>query len=178
MMLLGFMQQAARGGVTPALHNIANAYAEGLGVDQSDRNALLFYEAAVEAGDPSAKFTLGTWLYAGKGGLTIDKERSFQLQLEAANAGHPLAMFNTGAAYMEGSGVKSDLAAAVEWFERAAERNILQAAINASNMYRLGDGVTKDLRKARSLLANFEHSGDELCLELIKHIDSLMEEES
>ena len=49
---------AAKGGITPALHNIGNCYAYGKGTKQSDYNAILFYEAAVEAGDPSAMFTL------------------------------------------------------------------------------------------------------------------------
>ena len=86
----------------PALHNLGNCYASGRGVPQSDQIALRYYEAAAETGDPFSKFTLGTWLYTGRGTGAPDRARSFQLQLEAANEGHPIAMFNIGTIYMAG----------------------------------------------------------------------------
>ena len=92
------------GGVQPALHNIANCYAQGRGVAQNDHLAFLYYEAGAEAGDPFAKFTLGSWLFTGRGrdGSPPDTKKGFQWQLEAAGEGHPIAMFNIGVMYMSG----------------------------------------------------------------------------
>lgn len=88
----------------PALHNIANCYAIGRGVAQDDKLAFLYYEGGAEAGDPFAKFTLGTWLLTGRGrnGSLPDKMKAFQWQLEAANEGHPVAMFNIGVMFLSG----------------------------------------------------------------------------
>lgn len=95
----------------PAVHNIANCYAQGRGVAQDDRLALLYYEAGAEAGDPSAKFTLGNWLSTGRGKTDSqpDKAKAFQWQLEAAGEGHPIAMFNIGTMYLSGEVVQSYL---------------------------------------------------------------------
>ncbi|KAJ1400316.1 hypothetical protein B484DRAFT_339236 [Ochromonadaceae sp. CCMP2298] len=170
-----YFQKSARGGITPALHNLANAYASGLGVTADPTKALLYYEGAAEAGDPFAKFTLGTWLYHGRGGLQVDKVRAFQLQREAAEAGHPGAMFNTGAALMEGVAVGKDLPGAAEWFEKAMGRNIVQAAVNLGNMHRHGEGVPRDLRKALEIFCSFAEN--EVCVQLALDTEQQMEEE-
>jgi TPR repeat protein len=172
-----YFQQSARGGITPALHNLGNAYASGLGTPADPTKALLYYEGAVEAGDPFAKFTLGTWLYHGRGELVIDKVRAFQLQKEAAEEGHPGAMFNTGAALMEGSVVEKDLLGAAGWFEKAMDRNVIQGAVNLGNMHRHGAGVPRDLRKALEIFCRFA-SDNEVCAQLALDTEQQIEEES
>jgi len=148
--------------VVPAIHNLANAYATGQGVEQSDPKALKMYELAVELGDPAAKFTLGIWLYKGRA-VEMNKARAFQLQLEAAQAGHPVAMFNTGAAHMEGTAVQRDFQVAALWFEKAAERGLPEAAVNLVSLYRKGMGgdepgaIKKDLHKALEVFRKYSH---------------------
>ncbi len=56
------IQVAASHDVMPALYNIANAYASGRGVEQSDKQAIKFYNASIAAGDRDGMFTLGAWL--------------------------------------------------------------------------------------------------------------------
>lgn len=145
----------------PAVHNLANAYALGQGVEQSDEKAAHFYETAANCGDPAAKFTLGTWLYKGKG-KPEDKKRSFQLQLEAAQAGHAVAMFNTGCAYLEGLVVDTNYKEGAEWFEKSVQIGFPEAAVNLAMLYRTGLGqgstaVPKDLDKALEVLKKFAH---------------------
>ena len=77
------------GGVVPAIHNLANSYADGVGVTQSDANAYELYNTAIEFGDPSAMFTLGTWLYKGRH-VPKDWVKSHDLQLRAGK-GHGVA---------------------------------------------------------------------------------------
>ena len=134
------------------MYNIANAYAYGRGVKASDHNALLYYEGASEAGDPMAQFTLGLWYYQGKGGLNADVKKSFQLQLQAAQQGHPAAMFNVGTAYLVGDGIGKDVSEAVEWLEKAGQVGIVEARLNLAKVYMDGAGVDKDLHKAKQYL--------------------------
>ena len=56
----------AQNGVSPALYNIGNLYAEGKGADQDEDEALSWYEKAAAAGDPQANFTLGSWHCQGR----------------------------------------------------------------------------------------------------------------
>jgi len=160
------MNQAAKKGVLPALHNIANCYSAGRGVKQSDHNAQLYYSAAAEAGDPAAKFTLGTWIVQGRGGLGKDMERAFALQLEAAQAGHLPASFNVGCHLMTGQGCEKSPEEAAGWFEKAADGGIMQACVNLANMYRDGNGVEKNLTRARNLFGRFAVT-DENCRNMV-----------
>jgi len=149
---------AAKGGVMPALHNIANAYAAGRGVKQSDYNAMLYYQAAADAGDPHAMFSLAGWLHTGRateGGKKFP-EKAFQYNLQAAHLGHPAAMFNVGAAFMSGigTGEGKDYVKAAGWFEKASYEGtgrIVEASINLGNMYRQGLGVPRDQEKAKAI---------------------------
>lgn len=169
---------AAKGGVLPALHNIANAYASGRGVKQSDYNAMLYYQAAADAGDPHAKFSLAGWLHIGRGTPQGQKfpEKAFAYNLEAAQAGHPAAMFNVGAAFMSGAatGEGKNYMKAAGWFEKASYEGtgrIVEASINLGNMYHQGLGVTRDRARAKAIFlrcAGF----NEVCAKLVAEIDA------
>jgi len=162
---------AAKGGILPALHNVANCYANGRGVKQSDHNALLYYNAGADAGDPSSKYTLATWLVKGtRGGVVKDEARAFQLQCEAAQMGHPAAAFNVGAHFMAGQGVEKDFTKAAEWFEKASEMGIIEAGMNLANMYRDGLGVPKDLLKSKALFEKYAGK-NELAAALLMNVE-------
>lgn len=172
-----YYKKAALGGVQPALHNLANAYAAGRGVKQSDHNALLYYEAASESGDPLAHFTLGLWYYHGRGGLTPDPKKSFTLQSQAAEVGHPAAMFNVGTAYLTGDGIEKDFVLAVEWLEKAAKANVLEARFNLAKVYMDGPpGIDRDWVKAKSYVAEIADR-HEIAKMLLEEIESRMKEE-
>ena len=159
----GHFKAAARAGVLPALHNLANAYAAGRGVKQSDHNALLYYQAGADAGDPHAMFSLASWLHTGRGAADGKKqpERAFELNLAAARKGHPAAMFNVGAAFMSGVGTGSegkDMGKAAGWFEKASFEGtgrLAEASLNLGNMYRAGlvPGAGRDLVRAKAIFA-------------------------
>ena len=55
--------KAAKLGVVPACYYVANCYATGRGVPQSDTNALQFYEAGALVGDPSSKCNSSWHIY-------------------------------------------------------------------------------------------------------------------
>lgn len=118
---------------------------------QDLKRAIAFFEAAVEVEDPYACFTLGQWYYHGKGGLTPDKSKAFELQLKAANKGHPFAMFNVGTALLTGDGVTLNHSQAEEWLRKAHDANVVYASLNLAKMYMDGVGVNKDLLEAKSI---------------------------
>jgi TPR repeat protein len=152
------------------LYNLGNAYTAGTGVQVDIGKAISFYEAAIKTGDPDSKFTLGTWLYKGIHGVAVDKTRSFQLHLEAADAGHAYAMFNIGAAYMEGAVVTQDFQTAAIWFEKAADKGVIEANLNLGKLHRTGMGVPRDLHKAVEIFARFadRHELSAQIVELVK----------
>ena len=163
-------QLAAKGGIAPALHNIANCYAAGRGTKQSDHNAVMFYEAAIEAGDPSSMFALATWRKIGRF-VAKDPKIAHELSLRAANLGHPGAMFNVGCNYMSGQHVdQKDLVMAAEWFEKSANKGFIHAAMNLGKMYYEGTGVSRDLLKAKQILEPFAERSD-LCRQSVEIIN-------
>ena len=101
-------------------------------------------------------FTLGTWHYRGKAGLEVNKVKSFELQLEAAKLGHPMASYNVGSAYLMGDGVDKNERLAVVWLERAVTFKIPAAVMNLGNMYRFGVGVERNLDKAVEVFSNLK----------------------
>ena len=65
----------------------------------------------------------------------------------------------------------------MEWFEKAAAVNVVEAAVNVGNMYRLGVGVEKDLRKALSFFKSFA-SRNELCHSLADEVEKELQSPS
>lgn len=144
-------QKASLGGIIQSLYNIGNAYAEGKGVTQDFQKAVKYYEIAVEVEDPSACFTLGQWYYHGKGGLSINKEKAFELQLKAAEKGHPFAMFNVGTAYLTSDGVTQDYSEAEKWLRKAHNARVTYASLNLAKMFMDGVGVRRDFEEAKAI---------------------------
>ncbi len=154
------------------MHNIGNCYADGKGVKQSDKNALLYYQAADEAGDHFASFTLGTWYYSGRGGLEVNKEKAFELQLKAAQRGHPGAMFNVGTALLTGEGTAKDKENAIKWLQYAADAGVVAARLNLAKVFMEGDANSRRLDDAIKILEPIVEK-NEIANELLKEIELL-----
>ena len=70
---------------------------------------------------------------------------------EAVRKGDPLALFEIGARYTDGRGVKVDLAEAAKWYALAAEKGLAPAEYRLANFYEKGTGVTRDIARATAL---------------------------
>ncbi len=68
---------------------------------------------------------------------------------DSARGGDALALFEIGARYTEGRGVKADLATAAKWYTQAADKGFAPAQYRIANLYEKGTGVERDLAKAR-----------------------------
>lgn len=80
--------------------------------------------------------------------------------VEAAKKGDPLAMFEIGAIYTEGRGVKADLAEAAKWYQRSADAGVIPAQYRLASLYEKGSGVARDLQKARALYLQAAEKGN------------------
>jgi uncharacterized protein len=159
------------------MFNLASGYAHGNGVEKDDTIALRIYQESAAWGDPSAKFALGNWYKSGRGGLPVDWEKSFELQLQAAEMGHEMAMYNVGVAYFTGNqGTEKNFPKAAEWFQRAADKYVTEAGLNLGFLYRRGLGVRKDLRKAKEIYKKFAPVS-EVASQLLVDIDIDIEQE-
>jgi TPR repeat protein len=183
-LFLSLNQKAALGGIAPALHNIANFYAEGKGTEINLQTAFAYYSAAVECEDPYACFTLGTWYQHGRDGvLAQNKPRALELYKKAAEMSHPVAMFNVGVAYLladQEAGITTpNFQEAEKWLRKAHETKMVPyATINLTKMFMDGYGVEKNLDEAKKIIEELANQGNEVAKELSEEIEIRRKEES
>ena len=67
----------------------------------------------------------------------------------AAKNGDPLALFEIGARYTEGRGVKSDFAEAANWYRMAADKGLALAQYRLANFLEKGTGVAPNIDEAK-----------------------------
>lgn len=68
----------------------------------------------------------------------------------AAEEGNAFAQFEIASRYMDGRHVEQDLTKAVEWYAKAAAKDLAPAQYRLGSMYEKGLGVPRDLQAARS----------------------------
>ncbi len=73
-----------------------------------------------------------------------------------------MGQFRLGWAYQEGTGTNQDLAAALHWYERAAEQGCGSSCNNIGSMYRDGQYVSQDLTCAVSWYQRGAAAGDDM----------------
>jgi localization factor PodJL len=79
---------------------------------------------------------------------------------EAARKGDALALFEIGARYTDGRGVKLDLAEAAKWYQLAADQGYAPAEYRLANFYEKGTGVTRDVEKSKVLYKSAAEKGN------------------
>ena len=67
---------------------------------------------------------------------------------DAATAGDANALFEIGARFTDGRGVKADLAEAARWYQLSADKGLAPAQYRLANLLEKGTGVERDLGKA------------------------------
>lgn len=97
---------------------------------------------------------------AGEAALTVPADIKPEALAEAARKGDPLALFEIGAVYTEGRGIKADLAQAAKWYQRAADAGVTPAQYRLASLYEKGTGVGRDLTKARALYLQAAEKGN------------------
>jgi CS domain/Sel1 repeat len=104
---------------------LAAFHHHGVGVKKDDAHAARLYRYALERGalDSSAAFQLGLLYNQGCEGLEANPEEAVRWWTVSAKLGNPVALFNLGVMYMNGSGCTMDPQYAMALFERAHSMN-------------------------------------------------------
>ena len=84
---------------------------------------------------------------------------------KAAESGHDEAQYELGSLYINGTGVRLDLAEAVKWIRKAAEQGHTGALIDLGDMYETGDGVPEDIAEAAKCFRKAGEQGSSLAQE-------------
>ena len=126
---------------------LGKMYANGLGVPQDDKEAVIWGILAAEKGHSGAQAFLGA-MYANGRGVTQDDKEAAKWYRMAAEQGLDDAQYLLGAMYEEGGGVPQDDREAVKWFRLAAEQGHNSAQVSLGAMYANGRGVPQDDREA------------------------------
>ena len=100
---------------------LAEAYSKGVGIVQSDSEALLWYRRSAEHGNVVAMCRLG-YMYALGIGTERDDHQAFLWFLRAATEGDLTAQGNLAIMYFGGLGVGVDIESAVHWWQQAAAK--------------------------------------------------------
>ncbi|MEM7047457.1 MAG: hypothetical protein AAF442_07410 [Pseudomonadota bacterium] len=82
-----------------AQYDLALAYADSLGVEQSDAQAALWYERAAKNGHIDAQFNLATLYRTGGNGVPQDWGKAIQWFQAAAEQGDAGAQYSLGLTY-------------------------------------------------------------------------------
>jgi TPR repeat protein len=138
----------ATAGVAAMMHNVALAYAKGMGVAVDLCKSFEWYRRAADAGIVEAQLNVATFYSDGKG-VDVDPRAAFEWYRRAAEAGHVGAQYNLAHCYESGTGIAADPRAAIDWYCRAAEAGYVNAMFNLGCIYMNGAGDARDLREAR-----------------------------
>lgn len=79
---------------------------------------------------------------------------------DAALAGDPVAAFEVAARYAEGRSVPQDMAAAVAWYEQAAEAGLAPAQYRLGSIYEKGLGGVRDVGAAQEWYTRATEAGN------------------
>ncbi len=122
---------------------VGSLYANGDGVDLSDKEAFAWYLRSAEGGNRQAQSNVGA-LYAMGKGVAADEAEAVRWTRRAARGNDPNAQFNLAVFYGKGSGVRRDPAKAAHWYRKAAENGHYPSQSRLGHMYVAGEGVERD----------------------------------
>ena len=116
---------------------------------------------------PAAQYRLAKLYEVGEG-VEQDPELARQLTERAARNGNRIAMHDLALYYAEGrGGVKAELQTAAKWFEKAAERGVVDSQFNLGVLFESGQGLPKNLTDAYVWYAIAAQQGDQFAKQRI-----------
>lgn len=146
-----FLIAAEQHNHTEAIVNLADCYANGIGIEVDLERMLHWYHIA--ACEPHnhirAQFQLGLCYEEARGLDTPDYQQALLWNQKAAEQGHTRAKSNLGWYYLKGQpGVPINLRLAIHWLTQAAQEGHVTAQFNLGTCYYKGNGVSQDYTQA------------------------------
>lgn len=154
------LHNRAKTGDPKAMLDVALAFYEGDGVDQSDELFFEWVEKSANAGQPEAASELA-YAYREGIGTTADYERFLEWLNKATERGFPGAISDTAIRYKEGDGVPTDEKRFFVLMKTAAEKAYEDAMLELAFAYRDGMGTAKRLRSYFRWLTKAAEAGNE-----------------
>ena len=148
---------AAANGDPSAEFEVAARLAEGRGVEQDFKQAVIWYQRSASRGFAPAQYRLGT-LYERGLGVKAELGRAKAWYRSAAEKGNIKAMHNL--AVLSAGSVPSDYKTAAHWFTEAADRGVRDSQFNLAVLLESGIGVQQDLKAAYGWFKIAAQSGD------------------
>jgi TPR repeat protein len=121
--------------------SLGRLYEKGWGVSRDYRQAVEWYQKAVQKNDTQAQYNLA-WFYNKGYGVERDYTKSFDLYRRSAEQGNTSAQLNLGLMYSFGRGVIKDEKEAVDWYRKAAAQGHAKAQWELGMAYFLGIGTS------------------------------------
>ena len=138
------LNSAASAGDPVAQFQLGLSYLEQ---GRTDEGVSLIRKSANQ-NQPAAQYRLAKLYEIGEG-VTQDSEMARQLTERAARNGNRIAMHDLALYYAEGrGGVETDLPKAANWFEKAAERGVVDSQFNLGVLFESGQGLPKNTSDA------------------------------
>lgn len=146
-------KKAADGNAT-AQYQLAEIYAEGIGIARNSELAVQFAAKSAVQGNPKALYRLAALVFEGKGaprdvgratGLFKDCRKGLESLAEKGDAD---AQSKLGVLLARGLSGPPDVEAAQKWTLKSAEQGFAKAQYDLGSLYLFGRGVKKDLTVA------------------------------
>jgi uncharacterized protein len=111
-------------------------YLNGInGYRKDEMKAFTLLNQAANAGDAEGQYWLG-WQYLKGLGVQPNKAKAFELFLLSANKGNDIdSQWILGQMYHYGDGITKDKGQAINWLQKAAEQNHVEAQIMLAKVY-------------------------------------------
>ena len=145
---ISLFKKAYEAGNNMGSRNLGYCYALGMGVEYSKEKAAEWYRISAEDGNAKAQCNLGV-LYAYGHGVELDYAEAAEWYRRSAENGYSRGRTNYACFLRDGKGVERDPEKAVYWFEQSGSS---RAKRLLAQMYLEGNGIPKDIEKARELL--------------------------
>lgn len=149
-------QKAAEGGDAYAIWRLADAYANGFGVEFNQEKALELLKKSAEQGCEEAIIDLGTVYLYGRFNVPVDLVKGADLVNKIAEKSqNPYVLYRYAYLYLDGieNYFDKDHQKAVEIMERIKDKENPYYLLLKGEMYASGtESITQDVSKARPLL--------------------------
>jgi TPR repeat protein len=156
-----YAKRAADKGHPPAQHYFAVLHHYGRGGPVDMKQAIAYYERALDAGLGASAVQLGIIYSQGENGVPRDELRGLRYFERGADMGVFNAQMNAGTAYFRGSGVERDYAKAVSYLRPGADKGDEQAPLYVGAMFADGGyGIKRDNLLAVEYLGRARESAD------------------